>query len=129
MTTAVLDASAVLALLLDERGANEVYALIADSVLLAVNYAEIISYFVKIGAKSAEIEAIVSQLPCVIVPADRSLSFRAGLLRGVTSKAGLSLGDRYCLALAIELGVPAVTADRSWKMLGPDVPVVVELIR
>ena len=61
---------------------------------------------------------------------DERLSYEAGMLRPVTLKAGLSLGDRYCLALAKREGVPAaVTADRRWPDIAATAGVTVDLIR
>ncbi len=51
----------------------------------------------------------------------------AAILREPTRDLGLSLADRACLALASDLEVPAVTADRSWRDL--DIGVEVELVR
>jgi PIN domain nuclease of toxin-antitoxin system len=41
----------------------------------------------------------------------------AGLIV-LTKPAGLSLGDRACLALATTLDLPVVTADRAWSRVG-----------
>ena len=58
-----------------------------------------------------------------IVPFDAELAYRAGMLRSATRPAGLSLGDRACLALAERLGLPALTADRAWGALQVGIPV------
>ena len=58
---------------------------------------------------------------------DYDLAFQTGLLRPITKRAGLSLGDRACLALGAQLGVPVLTTDRSWESLG--LPVEVRVIR
>ena len=52
-----------------------------------------------------------------VMPFDTGLAYAAGLLRDATREAGLSLGDRACLALAGRDGLPALTADRSWERL------------
>jgi PIN domain nuclease of toxin-antitoxin system len=54
---------------------------------------------------------------------DDALAYRAGLLRPATKAAGLSFGDRGCLALAQQLGVPALTADRGWARLSIGIPI------
>jgi PIN domain nuclease of toxin-antitoxin system len=61
------------------------------------------------------------------VPFDEDLAYRAGLLRSVTRSAGLSLGDRACLALAEQLGQPALTADRAWGTV--QISIQVDVIR
>ncbi len=115
MTSAVLDASAVIALLKQERGGGKVAGIVADSSVGVFNQAEVVSHFVHLGAPIEEVRAMLGALPYTVVAADDSLGWEAGLLRAVTSSAGLSLGDRFCLALAKRLGVPAYTADRAWK--------------
>lgn len=115
MTSAVLDASAVLALLKGERGAAKVAGVVADAVVGTVNQAEIVSHFVHLGASMEDIRFMLSALPYRLVPADEFLSWKAGAMRAVTASAGLSLGDRFCLALAKQLDVPAFTADKAWK--------------
>jgi ribonuclease VapC len=54
----------------------------------------------------------------VIVPFDEDLVFRAGRLRPLTRHAGLSFGDRACLALASRMRAPVLTADRARVGLG-----------
>ena len=54
---------------------------------------------------------------------------RAGMLRPLTVEGGLSLGDRYCLALAKLEGLPALTAERRWSMIAEAAGVVIEIIR
>jgi ribonuclease VapC len=56
---------------------------------------------------AAAIDAMLDPLPIAIVPADQATSRIAGSLRAVTASAGLSLGDRYCLALTRRDGLPA----------------------
>ena len=68
-------------------------------------------------------------MPVQVVPIDTALSYEAGMLRPLTLKGGLSLGDRYCLALAKREGVPALTAERRWPDIAAAADVTVELIR
>ena len=129
MTHVVLDASAILALLKGERGASKVAGVIADATVCAVNQAEAISHFVYLGAPLEDIRAMLGALPCIVVPADDALAWEAGGLRSVTTSAGLSLGDRFCLALANRLGAPAYPADNVWKDIAGDAGVKVAIIR
>ena len=129
MTDVVLDASALLALLLDEPGGDKVKAMLDGALLGAVNLAEIVSHYAKLGAARADIEVLLQPLPVRVVPIDERLSYEAGMLRPVTLRAGLSLGDRYCLALAKREGVPAVTAERRWPDIAAAAGVTVDLIR
>lgn len=129
MTTSVLDASALLALLLGEPGADKVRAVLDGAAMGAVNLAEIVSFYAKLGAARDDVEAMLQPLPLRLVPADAALSYEAGMLRAATVPFGLSLGDRYCLALAKQEGVPALTAERRWLPASGATGIRVELIR
>ncbi len=124
-----LDASAMLAMLLGEPGGENVIAALDGALLGAVNLAEIVSHYAKLGAARLDIEAMLRPLPIRVVPVDAALSYDAGMLRPLTLPGGLSLGDRYCLALAKREGVPALTAERSWPSIASAAGVTVELIR
>jgi PIN domain nuclease of toxin-antitoxin system len=125
----VLDASAVLAMLLGEPGAEKVKGALDGALLGAVNLAEIVSYYAKLGADRSAIAAMLQPLPVRVVPMDAGLSYGAGMLRPLTVAGGLSLGDRYCLALAKREGVPALTAERRWPKIAAAAGVTVEVIR
>ncbi len=129
MTTAVLDASALLALLLGEPGAERVKAVLADSAMSAVNVAEVVAYFARSSASEDDIRRMLEGLTIEHVPLDRDLAYAVGMLYPAVQPAGLSIGDRACLALARRLGVPAVTADRAWLRVASAVGVSVDLIR
>jgi ribonuclease VapC len=68
-------------------------------------------------------------LPVAIVEADQGLATIAGRLRAVTAEAGLSLGDRFCLALALRDGLPALTADKTWRTIADAAGVKISVIR
>jgi len=68
-------------------------------------------------------------LPIRLAPIDTALSYEAGMLRPITIAGGLSLGGRYCLALARREGMPALTAERRWPSIAIAAGVEVELIR
>ncbi len=129
MTHVVLDASGILALLKGERGASKVAGVIADASVCAINQAEVISHFVHLGAPIEDVQAMLGALPYTVVAADDALAWEAGRLRAATASAGLSLGDRFCLALAKRLGEPAYTADKAWKDIAGDVGAKVVVIR
>ena len=117
MTTCILDASALLAYLDREPGFREVEQLLGDGAANAVNIAEVASKLFDRGASQDRIRETVRALGIEIIPCDETLAYHIGHLRTVTRSLGLSLGDRACLATALQLGVPAVTADRHWKAL------------
>lgn len=127
--TAVLDASAALALLRTEPGHDRVAELLPGSVISAVNYSEVVQKLAQLGSDTAEDDtAVLIALGATVAPFDTTGAINAARLWQDTRSPGLSLADRACLALAAELpeGV-AVTADRAWACLGLDV--AVELIR
>lgn len=129
MTSVVLDASALLAMLHAEPGGETVRAALDGALLSTVNLAEVVSHYAKLGASKADIEDMLGPLPIRIVPSDTNLSYEAGMLRPLTLPGGLSLGDRYCLALARREGLPALTAERRWPDIAAAAHVTVELIR
>jgi PIN domain nuclease of toxin-antitoxin system len=129
MSAIVLDASALLALLKDEPGGRKVAEVIAAARISVVNYAEVVSHFIQAGMAPVEIDAMLRPLPMTLVPADTATASLAGHLRGVTTQAGLSLGDRFCLALALCEGAPAWTADRQWRTVSEAVGAQIVIIR
>lgn len=129
MTVAILDASAIIALLKGERGASKVAAVVANAMVGVFSHAEVVSHFSLVGAPIEDIRLMLGALPYTVVASDEALAWEAGLLQVTTSAAGLSLGDRFCLALAKRLGVPAYTADRAWKEVAAEACVKVVMIR
>jgi ribonuclease VapC len=129
MSEFVLDASALIAMLKQEKGAVKVSKAIAAARMSAVNYAEVVSHFAYLGMPAPAIDAMLDPLPIAIVPADHATSRIAGRLRAVTASAGLSLGDRYCLALAHRDGLPAWTSDTHWNLVAGDAGVKIVQIR
>ncbi len=125
--TVVLDSSAVIAHLLGEAGADQAGDALGDALIGAVNFAEVISKLVELGMPPNEATSQVQWLDLNIVPADAGDAILAGELRATTKRAGLSLGDRFCLALALGRSLPVLTADRAWA--GLDVGVDIQLIR
>jgi len=123
----VLDASAVLAAFFDEPGADVVAERMGGALLCSVDYSEVVAKLVDRGSPAEQIVEIMEQLDVEVVPADRELAMRAGLLRAETRGKVLSLGDRYCLALAASRNAVAVTADRDWAYL--DIGLSIEMVR
>ena len=128
MSGIVFDASAMLALLLEERGADVVRAWIPDGIASAVNVAEVGTKLADRGGMMAnDIRGLIGTLGLQVIPCDEDAAYAAALLRPRTRHHGLSLGDRACLALGVSRGLPVLTADRSWATL--DVGADVRLIR
>lgn len=120
----VLDASALLAMLFKEAGGESVVGYLTDSKLSAVNCSEVVAKAIDVGMRPEEAHQLLSALPCQIIPFDHDHAFRAARLRSATKPLGLSLGDRACLSLGLKLGVPVVTADRSWADCNVGVQVI-----
>lgn len=114
MAGAVLDASAILAVLNAERGAEKVVPVLGAALVGTVNYAEVVAKLVERGVAYEQADAALRSLALTIVDFDIGLSRRTGALRAETSKFGLSLGDRACLSLAERESAIAYTADRNW---------------
>lgn len=102
---------------------------IAGGVISAVNVAEIMAGLLRDEVTDKDAVAALDQLGGRVIPADHSLALEAGRLRRLTDAAGLSLGDRFCLALARRLGAGVVTSDRAWSRVADQVGVEVHLIR
>lgn len=124
---AVLDASALLCLLNGEPGSERVLEALPTAVIGAANLAEVVSKLRERGLSVEEVEEVLGGLPLDVRPLTAAQAYAIGHLRPTTRNLGLSLGDRACLALAAELGMPALTADQVWA--GLDIGVAVELIR
>lgn len=129
MADVVLDASALLALLREEPGAARVAAALDGALICTVNLSEVVAKAIekageKAGGPDEDAWRRVMALPIRTVDFDLALARRAAELRAPTRTAGLSFGDRACLALAERTGLPALTCDRRWADLGLGVEVV-----
>ena len=126
MRGCVLDASALLALLKQESGSEQVATCIKEGAFMSsVNLSEVVAKFSEAGVPEAVIHEILDILGLMIVDFDGTFAYEVGLLRPLTRQVGLSLGDRACLALAKRLNLPAVTSDRAWENLSLDISVQV----
>ncbi|MDA3630771.1 type II toxin-antitoxin system VapC family toxin [Saccharopolyspora sp. WRP15-2] len=125
--TTVLDTSAILAWLRGETGADRVGAVIDNATMSTVNWSELAQKLAQHGADAARTCDRLRTFGIAVEPFTADDAVRAGELWMRTRSAGLSLGDRACLALAIRLDAPVVTADKAWQDV--DVQVSVELLR
>jgi ribonuclease VapC len=113
--TFVLDASAVLAAILVEDGADVVIANMANGHLSAVNLSETITKLIEYGVSPQEAMRQIGRLELEINAFDSEQAEATACLRKPTKQFGLSLGDRACLALGKRLGMPILTSDeRMW---------------
>jgi len=123
----IADASAVLALLKEEPFRHFDRRQLFGSTISTVNFSEVLERLCSGGLTELEADEAVATLNLRVVDFDQPQARFAAYLRPRTRRAGLSLGDRACLALGNSLGCPVVTADRAWVNL--DVGVEVILIR
>ncbi len=124
----VLDASALLALIQNETGAELVSETIshAKTIISSVNLSEVIAKLAESGMPEAAIRDFQKQLPVDVIDFKQAMALEAGLLRPSTRQLGLSLGDRACLATAKIMGNLAIlTADKSWAKLEKDFKITV----
>ena len=119
----LLDASALLALLNHEPGCDLVTEQIPGALISAVNLAEVAGKLAELGVPVDEVRLVIEVLGLSVVEFDAEMAFEAGRLRTSTRAAGLSLGDRACLATASLRKAAVLTADRSWASLDLGIPV------
>jgi PIN domain nuclease of toxin-antitoxin system len=127
LSNAVLDASALLALLGSEAGADQVHAAIPTASISAVNLAEVYSKLADRGPDALLALQSIRFALREVVPFTDAMAELTGRLRPLTRSLGLSLGDRACLALAIMRGGDVLTADKSWSKL--KLPCTIRIIR
>ncbi len=127
MSEAVLDASALLALLNQEPGHEEVARTIPDAAISAVNLSEVAAKLADSGMPEESIREALEGLAIDVHDFGREPAYRTAMLRPPTKHKGLSLADRACLALGQQLNLPVITAVRVWKEL--DLEVEVRLVR
>ncbi len=113
----VLDASAVTAYLYGEIGADKVEILLENSIISWINSTEVLTKLVHDGLTIIEAKETFDKLNLEVAEFSEDQSHKTAELRPLTKHLGLSLGDRYCLALAIIENLPAVTADKNWANL------------
>jgi PIN domain nuclease of toxin-antitoxin system len=107
----IFDTSAVLAILYDEPGRPVAEARLRGGAVSTVNAAEVLGDFVASGhGDVAEACDALEELGLELVSPDYDQAVRAARLR----RPGLSLGDRFCLALGEAKGERVVTADQAW---------------
>ena len=123
MSDVVIDSSAVLALLNQENGSEEVSQFIGNAAISTVNLSEVVAKLAEAGIPEEDISQILSSLSLEVVLFSEEQALKAGMLRPSTKSKGLSLGDRACLALGISLNLPILTTDRLWSSLSLEVEV------
>lgn len=127
----VMDASAVLAQMQGEIGADAVDHLILEHecVISTVNLTEVATKLIDKGLASEQLARTLKELDVQPIDFDQEQSLLCAQLRVSTKSAGLSLGDRACLALAQLMHGTAVTTDHAWQDIKKAVNVPILQIR
>jgi ribonuclease VapC len=125
--TFVLDSSAVMAVMFDEPGQERVLATLPGALLSTVNLAEIITKLTIRGVNAQTAENAVRRLGVEVADFTAAHARIVGHLRPLTKSAGLSLGDRACIALGMAQQAEILTTDRAWATV--QIPVTISLIR
>jgi ribonuclease VapC len=123
----VLDASAIIAVIQSEPGGDLVLDLKTKPLVSTVNIVEARTKLFDFGHTAAQVDELMKLVDMIEVDFTSAQSRIASGMRDTTRHAGLSLGDRACLALAVEKNAVAMTTDQQWAKV--DVAVRVELIR
>jgi PIN domain nuclease of toxin-antitoxin system len=121
------DASALIAIMRGEPGADVVASYLGRAVISTVNIAEVYGRLLREAFRPDEFRRLIEALDVDIVGFTTEHTYLAGRMEPATRALGLSLGDRACLALALELGIPALSGDRRWTQA--NVGVKIELFR
>ena len=124
---AVLDASAVIAYLHKEPGHDVVAPLVGSALVSSINASEVLTVLLRHGLPVDIGRAVFEDLHVQVVPFTLEQATLTAEIGAEFPSAGLSLGDRGCLALARQVDAPVVTSDRAWADL--DVGIEVVLIR
>ncbi|MBW4644434.1 MAG: type II toxin-antitoxin system VapC family toxin [Goleter apudmare HA4340-LM2] len=117
MSEVVVDTSAVLALLNQETGSEEILQLIDNAAISSVNLSEVIVKLAEAGIPEEEIRQIILNLNLEVILFNEEQALKAGMLRPATKSIGLSFGDRACLALGVVLNQPVISTDCLWTNL------------
>ncbi len=122
--THVIDSSVVLAYLLNERGGERLLESGRCYHLSLINLAEIYTKVLESGGAIEDVDAVIAALPIRVRAFREAHAVDIGRLRLTTRHRGLSFGDRACLALALGIKLPVLTADTRWSDLDLDIEII-----
>jgi len=124
----ILDASALLALLQNEPGAEKVASVIGQSKMSSVNWSEVVQKLARHDSEAATIRPDIEALGLIIVPFDAEQAEATASLWSIAKPFGLSLADRVCIQLGMSMNEKVLTADTVWEKV-EHANLRVELIR
>lgn len=125
--TYVVDASVLLAILGDEPGGELALDLSQGGDMSWLNAGEVYSKVVERGGRQADAFTLMRGLKINFHNLIETDASAIAEMLPLTRRAGLSFGDRACLALGLRLGKVVLTAERRWTTV--DVGVQVQLLR
>ena len=125
----VLDSSTILAVLFEEPGHDKAQDALSSAAMSTVNIAEVYSRAHSAGIGLSAADALFTHRTFDVVPLSLRQAALAGEILPITRSAGLSLGDRCCLALAMDRKLPVLTADRAWAQFAAQLGLEIGLIR
>lgn len=129
MNLIVIDASALIATLRNEIGADTVDEQLDGAMMASVNFGEAAQRQFRDGKTRTDMHDLANELALVIMPVDAELALDAAEIREIGRASGLSQADCICLALAKREGVVVLTGDRNWLDVADAIGVEVQLIR
>jgi PIN domain nuclease of toxin-antitoxin system len=110
----LLDASALLALLRVERGAEVVEGLFHECAINSANLAEVFTKLIQLGWTAESVREHVVRLKIPVLPITQAEANASADLAPLAWQKGISLGDRLCLATCITHNLIALTAESRW---------------
>jgi PIN domain nuclease of toxin-antitoxin system len=118
----ILDTSAIIALIKNEKGADIVKSNLKGSIMSSVNYSEAVAVLARKMPREIII-SILNKLVPEVIDFDQLQAIESGILYQQTKEFGLSFGDRACLTLAKIKALPVLSADKIWLDLKLDVEI------
>ena len=119
----VVDASALLATIHNEKGGELVKENIDRCVISTVNWSEVLQKLERANIDSTQVETALTALGLGIIDFTDDDAHLAAKLWGQSKKLGLSLADRACIATGLRLRARIITADTIWGQLKVDVEI------
>lgn len=125
----VVDASVALMSLLGEAGHDASDLLLESQTcgMSTVNLSEVHARLLVHGMSNRVSRALIDTLELRELPFDRVAAELTASLRSETTRSGLGIADRACIATGLVFDALVVTADREWADLA--LPIDIEVIR
>lgn len=120
----LLDASALIAVMMGESGAEAVERHLDSGVsITSVNLAETISKLMQYGFSAEELEEVIVESQIQVVPFEKAHALLMPIFQPYIKSHNLSLADRVCLSVAQKNGYIVLTTDTTLAKLALDINV------